>query len=219
MLTVSDVAEPRIRALILDALVPVDAAGMRIGDEREAELLQLSGVPEVDWTQVMLRECEVQAVGVARWVLDRGRLRSCRLREPDVTSLRGRDAVWRSVEIVGGRVPALDLAGGTWDGVAVAGARLGYINLRDASLTDVAFADCRIETLDLGTATATRVSLHHCTVDELVVSHATLRDVDLRGARIGLVEGATHLRGATISVEQLLDLAPGLAAAHGIVVD
>ena len=210
---------PRAMSLILDGLVAGDLASLGAGDEREAELLAVRAVAELDWTRVTLRECQVQAVGVARWVLDRSRLLECRLADLDVTAVRSRDALWRTVEIVGGRLPALDLAGAIWDGVAVSGARLGYVNLRDAALTDVVFADCRIETLDLGAATASRVRLRDCVVDELIVTRATLRDVDLRGARIDVVEGVEHLAGATISADQLLDLAPALAAALGIVVE
>ncbi len=219
MSELSGAQPPRAVSLTLDGLVAADAARLCAGDEREAELLTVRTAPELEWTRVTLRECQVQVVGVARWVLDRSRLLECRLADLDVTAVRARDSLWRTVEIVGGRLPALDLAGATWDGVAVSGARLGYVNLRDAALTDVVFADCRIETLDLGAATAARVSLRDCVVDELVVTRATLRDVDLRGARVELVEGAEHLAGATISVDQLLDLAPALAAALGIAVD
>ncbi|MGB7980716.1 MAG: hypothetical protein WCF36_07970 [Candidatus Nanopelagicales bacterium] len=209
---------PAAVSLSLEGLDTGDAAGLGPGDEREAELLTVRSAPELDWTRVTLRECQVQIVGVARWLVDRSRLLECRLLDLDVTVLRARDVQWRTVEIVGGRLPALDLAGATWDAVGVTGARLGYVNLRDATLTDVAFTDCRIETLDLGAATAVRVSLRDCTVDELIVTRATLRDVDLRAARIELVEGVAHLTGATVSADQLLELAPALAAALGIAV-
>ncbi len=213
------VASPRIPALSLGELVPAEGADLVPGDEREAEILQVRGVSELDWTRVTLRECQVEAVGVEQLGLDRARVLVCRLRELEVTALVGRDGTWRNVAIDGGRIPALDLAGSIWDGVAVTGARLGYVNLRAATLTDVAFTDCRIESLDLGGASASRVRLHGCTVDELIVTRATLADVDLRGARIGRFEGATHLGGATISSHQLLDLAPALARAHAIAVD
>ena len=47
-------------------------------------------------------------------------------------------------------------------------------------------------------------------------SHATLLDFDLRGARIARIEAVANLVGATISTEQLLDLAPSLADELGI---
>ena len=52
----------------------------------------------------------------------------------------------------------------------------------------------------------------------LVVGHARLTDVDVRGARIDVVEGLSGLRGTWLTSEQLTLLAPSLAAALGITV-
>ena len=48
------------------------------------------------------------------------------------------------------------------------------------------------------------------------VSNAQCSDVDLRGARLDGLRGVGSLRGATIGVDQLFGLAPGLAAAVGL---
>lgn len=211
--------EPRIRALELPDLSVLPIEDVAAGDDREAVHVQGAGPERLDWTRVTLRECVVGPVQAAELLLDRGRLLETRIDEPDITGVQARDSTWRSVEVQGGRLAALDLAGCTWDGVAASGTRLGYVNLRDARLTDVALANCRIETLDLATATAQRVSLDGCVIDELVVTHGTLHDVDLRRAQIGRIEGVGHLAGTTISAAQLLDLAPWLARELGITVE
>ena len=211
-----DPEAPRFSALALPELRGVDLAEVAAGDAMDAVRLHAQDVAELDWAGTTFRGCEVALVGVRTLGLDRARLLETRLRDPDVTILRSRDSLWRGVEIVGGRLAALELAGATWDGVSVSGTRLGYVNLREASLADVALSGCRVETLDLGGAAARRVSLDGCTVDELLLTRATLRDVDLRGARIARIEGTAHLAGTTISAEQLLDVAPYLAAELGI---
>lgn len=212
----ADIRAPRLIPVRVGDVAARSGADVCPGDDAEAEVLTTVDVAHLDWQGATLRECALALTGVAELVLDRCRLVECRLAEPDVTSVRGRDGTWRAVEVVGGRVPALDLAGCTWDGVAVSGSRLGYVNLRDATLIDVVLDGCRIDTLDLAGATAERVRLRDCVVDELIVTRATLRDVDLREARIEQIEGVIHLAGATISVDQLVGLAAGLAAELGI---
>jgi hypothetical protein len=52
-------------------------------------------------------------------------------------------------------------------------------------------------------------------VDSLNVRQAKLQDVDLRGATLAAIDGLTDLRGATISHDQLVMIAPLLAASIG----
>jgi uncharacterized protein YjbI with pentapeptide repeats len=53
-------------------------------------------------------------------------------------------------------------------------------------------------------------------VQRLDVTRATLSRVDLRGADLSGLDGLAHLRGAVISGDQLLELAPALAEHLGI---
>jgi uncharacterized protein YjbI with pentapeptide repeats len=209
-------SKPRMVPLELPDLTEAEAASVVAGADVEAARLVRTEAADLDWSGSTIRECEVGPVAAGAWRLDRARLVDSRLRELDVTSMRARNSTWRTVEVVRGRIGALDLAGAQWDGVGWSAARLGYVNLRDSTLSDVVLADCRIETLDLGAAQCLRVALDACTIDELVVTHARLADVDLRGSRIARIEGAAGLAGATVSAEQLLDLAPQLAAELGI---
>jgi uncharacterized protein YjbI with pentapeptide repeats len=93
------------------------------------------------------------------------------------------------------------------------------VNLRGARLTDVSFGDCVIDELDLGGATLQRAAFPGTRIGRLLAPEARLTDVDLRGARVDDIEGVEGLRGATVSLDQLLDLAPTLAARLGILVD
>lgn len=196
----------------------VAAGEVTVEDVREAEEIVGAQLHRLDWTRVSLRGCCVRLTEVAELVVVRARLIDSHLCEPDITDLSGSDSTWRSVAVEGGRIGAWDLSGGIVDAMAVSGAQLGYVNLRDATLTDVALRDCRIETLDLAGAKARRVSLAGCLIDELVVTRADLDELDLRGARLDRVDGVESLGGAIISAEQLLDLAPALAAAAGITI-
>ena len=60
--------------------------------------------------------------------------------------------------------------------------------------------------------------IERCRIGRLDVTRARITSADLRGAELRRVDGLPGLAGATISEEQLLELAPALAAQLGIVV-
>ena len=123
------------------------------------------------------------------------------------------DSTWRDSHISGGRLGAVSLIGATWTGVRVRGCHLGFLNLAGAHLEDVLFEGCEIGSLDARTAELDSVTFVRCTLDELNVSGATLRKVDLSGARLRSLIGVESLKGAIVSHDQLVDLAPLLASA------
>jgi len=80
--------------------------------------------------------------------------------------------------------------------VRIEASNLGRADLGGAQLEDVRFPDCDLRGADF--------------------SNARCTDVDLRTARLDDLRGVGSLRGATIGVDQLFGLAPGLAAAAGV---
>lgn len=97
--------------------------------------------------------------------------------------------------------------------------RFGLTGFRGAELSDVLLERCQIGELDLTGAAASRVQFRDCSLETLVLSAARLTDVALRGAAFRRVTGLEHLRGATVSSEQLEALASHLADHLGIHVD
>ena len=120
--------------------------------------------------------------------------------------------------LAGVRLGALRAPGSTWASVRLSDAKVDFIDLTAAKLDSVVFERCVIGGLDLGDARATHVRFEGCRLDELNVDGARLTAVDLRGAELATVRGVAGLRGTVVSPGQLLDLAPLLAAAAGIVV-
>lgn len=117
-----------------------------------------------------------------------------------------RDVVWKdcrlgSAEAYGAELQRLEIRGGKVD----------FLNLRGARVRDVLIRDCIIGELDLGQASVTRLAFESSRVATLDVTGATLADVDLRGAELSTIVGLNGLAGATLSHEQLIDLAPALA--------
>jgi uncharacterized protein YjbI with pentapeptide repeats len=158
---------------------------------------------------------------LTRCELDGASFRRARILESVVADVDGAsvdldDSTWRDSHIVGGRLGAVSLIGATLTDVRVRGCHLGFLNLAGAHVEDVRFEGCEIGSLDARTAELTAVIFVDCTLQELNVSGATLRKVDLSGARLRSLVGVESLRGAIVSHEQLVDLAPILAEQLGL---
>ena len=155
-------------------------------------------------------------------VLDDARLDHARFIDTTLTEVRAgvlgiagstwQDCAWETC-----RLGAVEAYGTEWIRTEVRGGKIDYLNLRDAQLDDVRLVGCVVDELDLAHASVRRLTLEDCRVRRLDVTGAKLTDVDLRGLT-GLehVAGVGGLAGATITSDQLLDLAPHLAAHLGI---
>lgn len=161
-------------------------------------------------------ECRIQRCGLDGLSMQRSRIVDSLFADVHGASVDFTDSTWRDSHVTGGRLGAVTLIGATWTGVRIRGSRLGFVNMAGARIEDVVFEGCEIGSLDVRTARLDSVAFVDCTIDELNVSGATFSNVDLSGATLRALIGVESLRGATVSYEQLLDLAPILAAALGL---
>lgn len=152
--------------------------------------------------------------------LDLAGARLVRNRFTDVAaaSIGASESTWRDVEVLGGRIGALELDLADLQSVRLEGCGISYLNLRYATVRDLVVTDCHIEELDLVGATLERARLTDCRVGQLSLHGATLAGVDLRGAQLGTVSGVDGLAGARITDLQLAELAGTLAEHLGILV-
>lgn len=212
---------PRLPSIRLSALEAVGEAEVLDGDA-DLDGVELTGVRSegLVWEGrrrlSSARMCDLTVTDWNAWGMS---LVECSLEQLDVVSMAAADSRWRAVEVRQSRIGSAELYDAVWDGVHFVGCKLGFLNLRGARLTDVAFTDCVIDGLDLMRATASRVAFQGSRIARLDSSGARLVEVDLRGARLGELGSVEGLRGASITLEQLLDLAPVMAARLGIRVD
>ena len=200
----------------LPDLSPFDGDRLEAGDDHVAvDFVDLDFAGQ-DAPDARFLECRLQRCG-----LDGTSLRRARIAESLLSDLHGAtvdfaDSTWRDSQVRGGRLGAVTLVGATWTGIRIRGSHLGFLNLSGAHLQDVTFEGCEIGSLDVRGADLQSVAFEDCRVDELDVAGATLSKVDLSGARLRTLVGVESLRGAIISHEQLIDLAPLLAAQVGL---
>lgn len=210
------VPPPRIDPLVLENLFDGETSLLTAGADLDA--LRFAGLRDevVDISGSTTMGCEFEDVVADEVSIATSQIAEVRFRQFGVPLFRMARAVLREVEFVGGRLGAVEAYDVQCRAVHFSGCRLNYLNLRGSKLADVAFTNCQIDELDVGQATLERVSFTGSHIGTLSLHGGTLKDVDLRGADLEVVNGAASLKGATISPDQLMGLAPQLAAEFGI---
>lgn len=210
------VERPARPDLFLEELAPgseQDFVIARLHEGLEFSAMDLSGERLLDREMI---ECRLAGAVLDEATLQRSRIRETHLVDLQATSLDIGAADLRDVEVADSRFGDLQLYDAELRRVQFMGCRLGYLNLRSAKVLDLSFTDCLIDELDLGSARVTRLAFQGCEVKCLSVGGSQLAEVDLRGAQLGEITDLTGLSGATISPNQLQELAPALAGQLGI---
>jgi uncharacterized protein YjbI with pentapeptide repeats len=182
------------------------------GDHREGEIYADDDFSGADWEFTTFTSCAFQRVGLQETRLRGAHFVDVTLADLDCPALSAPRTHWQAVELDTSRIGSAELYDTVWKSVTVSGSKLGFLNARASTWQDVVFRDCLIDELDLGSATVRRLTFERCRIETLDVSGATLSDVDLRDARLGAVRGLEGLAGTWVTEQQLLELAPLLAA-------
>lgn len=191
------------------------AAGEMVEDLRLAGA-DLSGA---DLSAISLLSCRLSEIFTDDTDLAAARLVDCRLERLSSTYLHSPRSTWRTVELTGSRIGAWELYDADVESVLIEDCRLGFANLAGTGLRDVLIRGTRIDELDLSGVEAQRVRFEDCRVGTLRLRGGSLSDVDLRGLEMRVVGGIGALAGATISGDQLAELAPLLATHLGLRVE
>jgi uncharacterized protein YjbI with pentapeptide repeats len=207
-----------VRPFTLPQLTDFDGDSLEIGHDYDGILFSDLDFSGQDAGDAKFLECHIERCGVDGLVLRRARIVDSLITEIHGASVDLGNSSLRDSQMVGGRLGVLTLTGATLKCVRVKGMKLGFVNLAGSRVEDVVFEGCEIGAVDVGAARLHTVSFVDCTVHELNVSEATLVKVDVSGAELSSLIGIENLRGAIISHEQLLDLAPLLAAQLGVTV-
>jgi uncharacterized protein YjbI with pentapeptide repeats len=145
----------------------------------------------------------------------RTRLADVTLNRCDLSACDFSEAVWHRVTLTACRGSSIELAGARLRHVTFTDCRLDNANFRLAQLRDVTFTECGLAASLWNHALLEGVRFPDCDLRSADFSNVRVEDTDLRRARLEGLQGAGSLRGATIGVDQLLTLAPAIAAALG----
>ena len=172
-----------------------------------------------DLSALTLLSCRFSEVFANDTDLAAARLVDCRLERLSATYLHSPRSTWRTVELVDSRIGAWELYDADVESLLMENCRLGFTNLAGTAVRDLLIRATRIDELDLSGIDAQRVRFEDCRVGTLRLRGGSLSDVDLRGLEMRVVSGIGSLAGATISSEQLTELAPLLAQHLGLRVE
>lgn len=202
---------PTTRPVALGRLsAPADP--VESGDHREGERYADGDFTDADWEFTSFTSCEFRRVGLQETRLRGAHFVDVAFADLDCPALSAPRTQWQNVELEGSRIGSAELYDTVWKSVTVSGSKLGYLNARASTWQDVVFTDCLIDELDLGSATVRRLKFERCRIETLDVTGATLSDVDLRDVQLSAVRGLEGLAGTWVTEQQLLELAPLLAA-------
>lgn len=172
-----------------------------------------------DLSGLAFNECELIGVAAHETQFRAARFVSTRIERMNAPVFTAARATIRDAEIQRSRFGSVELYDAEWQSVVVSGSKLGWVNLRAARLHDVRFVGCTIDELDLANAQLARVTFEGCSVETLRLDGARLTHVDLRGLDMHVIAGVEGLRGATLSHEQTMLMAPLFAEHLGVNVD
>jgi uncharacterized protein YjbI with pentapeptide repeats len=205
-----------VHPFALPDLTEFEGETLEAAHDYDAILFKNFDFTGIDAAEARFLECRLERCCVEGLSLKRARVVGSVIADAYGSSVDCADSTWRDSLLSGGRLGAMLLPGATLNDVRVHGMKLGFLNFAGARLEDVVFEECEIGSLDVGAAQLKSVSFVDCSVEELTVAEARLEKVDLSGARLKTLIGVEHLRGAIVGHDQLLDLAPQLAAQLGI---
>jgi uncharacterized protein YjbI with pentapeptide repeats len=187
-------------------------------DDATLEGLQFAAA---DLTGISARNVTANEVVLDRCILLQAKLEKfrgmdLRMQHIDATAARCADASLLRSSITKCRMAGIDLSTSLLKEVTFEDCNLDLANFRYATLTRVQFIDCVLAEADFIGATLNHVTFVGCTLERTAFSQCKVTDVDLRGAHIISVSGWQSLKGATIDTQQLIAVAPQMAAELGL---
>jgi len=212
-------AAPSIDPLELHDLEDGDVARLEAHGMVDATRFEGGDISGEDLSGLSFNECELIGVTVHETQLRAARFVSTRIERMNAPVFTAARATVRDAEIRSSRMGSMELYDTEWQNVVVSNSKLGFVNLRAARMRDVRFTGCTIDELDLSGAQLSRVAFDDCSVETLRLDGARLTHVDLRGLDLHVIAGIEGMRGATLSHEQTVLMAPLFAEHLGVRVD
>lgn len=123
------------------------------------------------------------------------------------------------VTVTRGRLRGVTWAGGVLRDVTVDSVAGSDVSARFSQLRVVTFRDCQLPGLDLTEADIDDVTFERCDLRQAKFDHAKVKNLRIEACNLAGVSGATSLRGATMTLDDVLGLAPSLARELGITIE
>lgn len=166
----------------------------------------------------VLQNTKLVKCSLVQTIVEKLQLQDCVIESCNLTAGHFAEASWHVVNLINTRASGMQLQNSLLKHVIFKNCKLDVVNLRFAKLENVVFESCVVTDLDLYKSQLKNVQFIDCDLIGLEFSEAHLQNVDLTRSRLVSIKGLRGLKGATISSEQLMQLAPALAQEIGLLV-
>jgi uncharacterized protein YjbI with pentapeptide repeats len=178
------------------------------------------GFPPLSDETLDLRDLRVaDASATATAVLDNAEIVDVALERCDIAGVVVFNGRVERLHVSGSRLRGVTWGAGMVQDVVLESTTGGDVSLRSSTLRRVTFRDCVLPGLDLTEVTFDQVRLEHCTLTGATFHRAKVKQLRIEGCDLTGCSGAEALSGASVHPDDLLYLAPSLAAALGITLE
>lgn len=144
--------------------------------------------------------------------LDRFEATDAVFEKVEMTALRTYRVQFNRVAFADIRATGMDFAEGYFEDCLFSNVKFDEASFRMTQFKRVQFENCVLNKADFYQAKLSHVSFSNCELEQTNFDKASCQAVDFRGENLSLLRGILGLKGALISQEQLIQIAPLLAA-------
>lgn len=185
------------------------------------EGIRLTGLVPHDTiaSNISLDECILAKPQLVASQMPKITLRDCKVKGGDWSAANLSEGGLQRVVFEEVRLTGTDFSRMTLKNVTFVGCKLDMANFRFAKLTNARFEDCNLTEADFQNATVKNMRFMACAMERTAFFAITATNVDLRSSQLLDIQDWRDAKGFKIDSEQLIHIAPQLAASLDISVD
>ncbi|HSX05749.1 MAG TPA: pentapeptide repeat-containing protein [Candidatus Saccharimonadales bacterium] len=202
---------PRLPTQLDDWNEPIEA-------ELELDGLLVRDANFTDARRISIDGSKLVGVVMAGAVLDKFECSDTELTKLEAAGVQAYKANFLRVTMADCRLTGAELAEATFEDCVFKNVKFDEAGFRFAHFTRVRFENCMLRAADFSNAQLKQVVFTGCDLEMTSFMSANCKAVDVTGEDLAQVKGILGLKGATVSTEQLILLAPLLATELGFVI-
>ena len=205
---------------IANPITPKVAAELDAWDGSDSDVVEIDrdavdGADFAGTTRLSADASRIENSTLTGLVLDKLELSDVMGVKLDAAALSAYKVRMLRVELSDSRLTGSEFAEGSFEDCLFRNLKFDEVGFRFAHFKRVRFENCMLRACDFSSAKFEHVTFTGCDLEAANFVSASCKVVDVTGEDLLLVKGLLGLKGASISTEQLVQLAPMLAAELG----
>lgn len=167
---------------------------------------------------VYFKACQLVSVDLSTLSLPQLTLRECLVSNSEAAGLDCNSGFFEHSTFRNTRASGVQMYESKQKYVTYNDCKLDLANFSGSQLKKVRFENCLLYNVDFTNVLFDGVTFMGCELEKTNFSNARVKGLDLRSSRLSEVIGSASLKGALVTYDQLLELAPSLAQDIGLVI-